>query len=313
MPEVSYTFVYDAMAQSLFPQDQDVASSSLASSSSSSLVQKRSLDFYGDARFGRRGKNIVEGPRCIVCGSENVARRCETCVKFDPRGGGYYCSSCFPIRHPSYRVPHASTDIKQSEDLRLALESRDQRRQIVEVRDALVRCTDQLTKPQQALSKMDHDTNADDKMKSAIRRDAVLSQRLIRMRRALGFAVSVRDSHDDDNGLVIPTKTRLFELDPDHAAAAFVQRRWRGHQARLTALKLLEQRFQKFIDECSGFYYFVDLHTNFASWEPPRLLWGSLATSSDLNDAIHQAADRILSPRSHEAKFGSSLPPLIHS
>jgi hypothetical protein len=80
-------------------------------------------DFYPESRCFFLPPLDSVPPRCSGCVHCSVERpalathKCYTCIKFDPRGFGHFCTACFEARHPWHRQPHTWLPVDQAEDL----------------------------------------------------------------------------------------------------------------------------------------------------------------------------------------------------
>lgn len=52
-----------------------------------------------------------------LCNGDAASIICHSCSIYDPTKAAYYCSKCFPTRHPWYRVPHLHTVIENDESI----------------------------------------------------------------------------------------------------------------------------------------------------------------------------------------------------
>lgn len=286
-------------------------------SKTKSAVSLPLTEFYLESRFfaGPRAATHVE-PRCALCESTLCTIRCHSCARYEPSGGGYYCAACFTIRHPPHRAPHAWGPAAHGEDLNDAARRRQARVELDQLGDDITKLAAALKRPSDALRHLDEDYRADDMIKAAHRKHQDLAVHVTRLQRALRAPALVRVT-DGPPSTRLPThklppliaRDDLFsftswELNPEHAAAALFQRTWRRYCARCRLAALVAQRYHKLLDDETGCYYFLDLRTMTSSWEPPGVLWHRSSHRVPPSADLTRAAALILTPRSHERRFG---------
>lgn len=292
-------------------------------------------EFYAQGRSSNPGtlppKSISTTleRRCSLCESWAIIVRCHSCARFEPSGLAYYCMRCFGLRHPKHRAAHHYEPAGYGDKAEMEQHKREacaaQAKVVNDIRSVVAT----LTPARDALWSMDEDDRADDLVKAAHSRSHELEGQLVRLQRALRAPALQCVSKGRANS--VPTDFRLpplalpsteahlpgfavWELSPEQAAAALLQRLWRRFSARRRLSQIVTERFQKILDAESGYYYFVNLRSMETSWEPPRVLWRRQCDASCIDSgetlqineraAVARAAMHILTPRAYELKFG---------
>lgn len=160
-----------------------------------------------------------------LCAGEKATIICHSCSIYDPTKAAYYCSKCFPARHPWYRAPHLHTPIENDESishtLKIAHRIAEASRYDNEGQDILRKVQNQ--KPNLAF--VADDVKVDDQLRAYGRKVTALEQHVLQLRERLqrdimfGDVVPVRRSLYSHNTAESITEQGLIKMGDDSSTA----------------------------------------------------------------------------------------------
>ena len=144
------------------------------------------------------------------CSGAPAAFICHSCAIYDPSKSAYYCSECFPARHPWYRVQHIFTEIENDESiahtLKVAHRMAEMSRYDSEGKGILRKIQNQ--KPNLAL--VADDEKVDNQLREYGRKVVAVEEHILELRERL--------RRDIEHGDVIPLRRSLISFcytEPD--------------------------------------------------------------------------------------------------
>ena len=112
--------VYTAMGDALYAVPPTEKMAVLRPPSPLTVRPKPSANvFYEKSRFYFSAPLEPQPPLCtskVCCDGTKAVWKCHSCVKFDARGKGWYCSACFNKHHPWFRDSHSYVPISEGEN-----------------------------------------------------------------------------------------------------------------------------------------------------------------------------------------------------
>lgn len=182
------------------------------------------------------------------CGHAIATRQCFGCKPYDAKGTGYICETCWPKRHPWYRVAHDFMFVFQ----RPPTPTKEQAKHAVQ---------QELTVSTMAL------------LGATRKSDASLGQPIAQSAAGKALAAGTRKADELlERMAFMILQLRDDEYSKRSRAAIQIQRGFRRRRGRKFARKMLKLMWGKVYDEATQRYYFVSrANPDRKTWEQPRI------------------------------------------